>query len=304
MGHTGTLDPFASGILLVGWGEGTKLLNAFEGLDKTYRAKFVFGMSSDSCDPTGVLSEGDPELNSNIEKFLFPLSKDAAQSQKCLDQLVGIHDQTPPLASAVHLNGMRGHELFRKSQESPELRQQLEKEILKKSKQIQILECRHNKIEFEQVQGPLSENSRGNLVQKWTWDFSIKVSKGSYIRALARDIPEKIWGLGPGMLGSLVRTQVGPWDWPDGYSKEKPYLLNQPLQLSKFFCQTTLSYEEAGALESGGRVLPSIIDRLKLMPLSEANPGMPFLLTHEDGIQAWLKPNGEVGRVFLSNPLA
>lgn len=106
MGHAGTLDPFATGLMLVGYEEGTKELTSLTKQDKTYIAHVQFGVQTDTGDCTGkVLLRSD-------EVHLQPV-----QIQEALIRLVGTHAYIPPKYSAIKISGKKLYEYARNNQE-------------------------------------------------------------------------------------------------------------------------------------------------------------------------------------------
>jgi tRNA pseudouridine55 synthase len=104
VGHTGTLDKFATGLLIVAVGKGLKTVPLFEGMDKCYEAVFRFGQETETLDPEGaVVAEGPvptrEELEAALPRFRGPIM------------------QAPPTYSAVHIDGKRAHELVRSGHE-------------------------------------------------------------------------------------------------------------------------------------------------------------------------------------------
>ena len=151
VGHTGTLDPEAEGVLLVCAGKGTRLCDMLTDTDKTYRAVLLLGVETDTEDMTGtVLRTAD----------VSGLTEE--EVKKAVLSFVGEYEQVPPMYSALKVNGKRLYELAREG-----------KTIERKSRRIQI-----HGIEIESVKLP-------EVV------FSVSCSKGTYIRSLCRDIGEK-----------------------------------------------------------------------------------------------------------------
>lgn len=171
VGHTGTLDPMATGVLPILLGRATALSNLLLDADKRYIATIKLGVTTDTEDITGtVLTENtvnitDDALNRTLEKF------------------VGVIKQRPPMYSAIKKDGVRLYALARKGEtvDIPE-------------REIEIFSI--NLLE------PLnSENC---------FKIDVHVSKGTYIRSLARDIGESL-GCGA-VLTSLCRTYAGGFD--------------------------------------------------------------------------------------------
>ena len=107
-GHTGTLDPFATGLLLVALGRATRLIRFVPSGPKVYEATISFGTATDSDDATGVVVESAPA----------PVD---AMARDAIGQLTGTIEQLPPSFSARHVDGRRAYELARKG-ETPDLR--------------------------------------------------------------------------------------------------------------------------------------------------------------------------------------
>lgn len=203
VGHAGTLDPFATGLLIVGVGrEATKKLDEFKELPKTYLATIRLGATSDTDDRDGKITpchceyplmpigESGYEAISCAEKksgIASPRLKTArndkpsvAQIKKTLKKFLGEQEQIPPMYSAKKIQGKKMYELARAG-----------KTIERKPNQIQIYDIKL--IDYEWP----------NLTIK------INCSKGTYIRALARDIGE---ALGTGAYcDQLRRTKIGDY---------------------------------------------------------------------------------------------
>ncbi len=168
IGHCGTLDPLAQGVLVVCIGKATKLSSMFMRLDKEYIAKMVLGQKTDTDDITGRIIKKEKSVYVNN-----------AQVQEVITAFTGKIQQVPPSVSAIKHNGSPLYKLYRKGiVVIPEVRKVLIKEI-------EIL-C----INIPYV------------------EFRVVCSKGTYVRALCRDIGEK---LGCGAVQTeLKRTRV--WD--------------------------------------------------------------------------------------------
>lgn len=165
IGHTGTLDPFAEGILLVGVNKGLKVVKLLNYKDKEYIAKVKLGIKTDTLDITGnILEEKKEELN---KEELAPVLK----------SFIGDYSYEVPIYSAIKVNGKKLYEYARNNQKV---------ELPIKDSYIYDIKL----IDFK-------ENS---------FTFSVKVSNGTYIRALVRDISKKLNKLMT--LEELTRTKV------------------------------------------------------------------------------------------------
>jgi len=175
IGHAGTLDPFASGLLLVGIGEATKLLKHYVGLNKTYEAVLRLGAESDTYDRTGRISKSQFSLASKIPE---------TKIQKILQSFIGKQKQIPPMYSAKKVDGKKLYELARKG-----------KNIKREPAEIEVYDIKLKSYAL-------------NLA---TCTFS--VSSGTYIRTLAHDIGKKL-GHGA-YLEELKRTTIGGFKLKD-----------------------------------------------------------------------------------------
>jgi tRNA pseudouridine55 synthase len=175
VGHAGTLDPFASGVLLVCTGAATKQVESLMGLEKEYIAELELGKTTDTYDRTGVvLSESDARLI------------DAAKLQNALKEFEGEILQTPPMYSAIKVQGRRLYALARRGET-----------IERAPRKIRI-----HKLEILSFDNPNVK-------------IRIACSKGTYIRALAHDLGARL-GCGA-HLQSLVRTRIGPHKLEDAW---------------------------------------------------------------------------------------
>lgn len=166
IGHHGTLDPFASGLLLVGVGEATKFFQFVDDSKKTYEATLMLGVKTDTLDHTGktVSSEAVPDLC--LEEI-----------KAALHFFLGKIKQTPPMYSAIKIDGKKMYDLARQGIE-----------VDRKVREVEIFD-----LELLDWQTPLLR-------------IRATVSRGTYIRVLAEQIAEKLGTLAH--LVSLVRTNL------------------------------------------------------------------------------------------------
>ena len=156
VGHGGTLDPFAEGVLIIGTGRDTKLLTIITAEDKSYTATIQLGEMTNTLDTEGDI----------IETKLVPeLSQDKVE--QVLNSFLGRSFQTPPMYSAKKVNGQRLYKLARKNIE-----------VKREPVEIQIKD-----INLDDFNGS-------------TITFSSICSKGTYIRVLGKDIAEKLGTVG------------------------------------------------------------------------------------------------------------
>jgi tRNA pseudouridine55 synthase len=169
MGHLGTLDPFASGVVVVAFGQAVRYAQFALRLDKTYRARLWLGDETDTLDPTGKVVESSP-VPSDWKDRLTNIR----------DRFIGEIEQMPPAFSAKQVDGKRAYNSARRGEA-----------VALKPARITILE-----LEFS--------DWGDNYV-----DFTCRVSSGTYIRSLGRDLAKAIGTTGH--LVGLERTSVGPF---------------------------------------------------------------------------------------------
>lgn len=170
IGHTGTLDPEAVGVLPVCLGSGTKLCDMLTDWDKEYIATLRLGVVTDTQDMSGrVLSQCDTNRLASVAE---------EQVRDVIMGFVGDYDQIPPMYSALKVDGKKLYELARAG-----------KEVERKPRRVRVKEIEICKIELPMVK------------------MRVVCSKGTYIRTLCHDIGSKL-GCG-GAMESLVRSRVG-----------------------------------------------------------------------------------------------
>jgi tRNA pseudouridine55 synthase len=167
VGHAGTLDPLATGLMIICTGKATKEIESYQGLDKEYVAKFYLGATTPSSD-----------LETEVDKTFPTEHIDLKLISKVLQDFKGESFQIPPVFSAKRIQGKRAYEFARKGEELA-MRPQL-----------------INISELEVLDFDLPE-----LILR------INCSKGTYIRALARDIGKALDS--GAYLASLRRTKIG-----------------------------------------------------------------------------------------------
>ena len=156
VGHGGTLDPFAEGVLVIATGKDTKQLTKITGTDKSYIATIKLGEITNTLDTEGIIIEKKEIPSINDDKII-----------KVLNTFLGETRQIPPMFSAKKIGGKRLYELARKNIEVKR------ESVLVDIKQIALLDYSTEKI-----------------------SFSVTSSKGTYIRVLGKDIAEKLGTVG------------------------------------------------------------------------------------------------------------
>ncbi len=184
VGHAGTLDPFATGLLIIGVGEATKQLSNYMGLDKTYEATARLGATSTTFDPEGTITEIVVEARHGA-----PLQK----IENALDKFRGGYEQKAPIFSAKKIAGKKLYELARNGKATEEMRPR---------KNVTIHEL---------------------TVLNYAWPylkFRVRCSSGTYVRSLADDLGREL-GCGAYLI-ELRRTAIG--DFVIGVRSSYPHL--------------------------------------------------------------------------------
>lgn len=172
MGHAGTLDPLATGLLIIGVGEATKELSRYMGLAKEYEVLIEFGKVSTTYDGDGRIQDTGYRIqggNREIEREKF---------KEVLKQFMGEIPQMPPQFSAKRVNGRRAYDLARRGEQAA---------------------LKPVKVFIENIE-----------ILEWNWPFArlrVRCGKGTYIRSLAHDLGEAL-GCG-GYVKELRRTRIG-----------------------------------------------------------------------------------------------
>ena len=185
VGHAGTLDPLAEGVLPVCVGPATRLATYLSGHDKRYVVRIAFGISTETDD-----SEGAPLHQAEVPEKL----SNESFARRFVEGLVGQHRQLPPAYSAVKVQGVKACDAARKGHI-----------IDLKPREVEVYEAALIGMGSGYVQP--GQNDPSQIRDLLWWDVEFSVSKGTYIRSLARDI-----GLAlscPAHVTSLRRTQVG-----------------------------------------------------------------------------------------------
>lgn len=193
VGHAGTLDPFATGLLVILLGDACARATEFLKLDKTYEATFRLGQTSSTGDPEGVITKiersEDREIGEGTEKAVSNTIPTREAVLGALKGLTGHIEQTPPVFSAIKVNGERAYNLARKGHEVT---------MLPRTVTIYELE----------------------LLNYTYPDVTVRtaVSSGTYIRTLAEDVGRAL-GTGAYCL-ALRRIQVGSMTIDDAFTVE------------------------------------------------------------------------------------
>ena len=240
VGHAGTLDPMASGVLVLLFGEATKLSAHLTAADKTYRAVVSFGRATDTLDAEGRVVAEAP---------LSPGGLDRAELEAALAAEKARSLQVPPLFSAISVGGKRAHRVGRSG----------------------------GSVELDPRPVSVRELSLVSLSNAEAC-VELRVSKGYYVRALARDLGEHL-GI-PAHLSELRRLASGCFSIDEAVA----WPLAEPAPL-------------AGLTDSARRALP--VATLTIEGATRARRGQPldrscFGEHPEVGLAAWIAPSGEL----------
>ncbi len=199
-GHTGSLDPMATGVLPICFGEATKFSQYLLNAQKSYHAVIVLGATSDTDD-----ADGNVVWKSGVSHV------DDTDIMQQLESLVGKQMQVPPMYSALKVDGQRLYDLAREG-----------KEVDREAREVTVYDLALQKIErstFDQLTlcSPLNSDDvpKSEAIEV---EITVSVSKGTYIRSLAAELGERL-GVG-GFLGSLTRTAVGSFELEQTASME------------------------------------------------------------------------------------
>lgn len=169
VGHAGTLDPLATGLMIICTGKLTKQIETLMGMDKEYVAAVTLGSTTPSYD-----------LETEPDRFFETGHLTAEGLEAALTGFLGVQMQTPPLFSAIRVNGKRAYEHARKGSDM----------------ELQQREVEFKELELITFNPPVAQ-------------IRILCSKGTYIRSFANDLGKAVES--GGHLSALVRTAIGPF---------------------------------------------------------------------------------------------
>lgn len=175
VGHTGTLDPAASGLLLVCIGRATRLVRFLQEGTKVYTGRFMLGVTTDTLDATGA------------ETGRKPCGSGREAIARAMESLVGTISQTPPMASAIKTGGRRLYDLARGGES-----------VEREPRPVHV--SRFGLTAFEEGDFP-------------GVDFEVECGKGTYVRSLVADVGDRL-GCGAHLV-DLRRTKNGPYTLDD-----------------------------------------------------------------------------------------
>ena len=197
VGHTGTLDPNATGVLPLLIGKGTQISKYIINHDKVYEAVLQLGTKTDTADVEGKIIE---------EKTVTERALEKENIEKVLEELTGEQEQIPPMYSAIKINGKKLYEYARKGET-----------IEVKPRTINIYKLELINIDKEKKQ----------------IEFRIHCSKGTYIRTVCENVAERLETVG--YMKELKRTQVGEFKIEDSISIEELEEKKECITIEEYF---------------------------------------------------------------------
>ena len=258
VGHAGTLDPMATGVLVVGFGNATRLLNVIVEHDKTYEATIRLGQRTTTDDADGEIVSTRPAP---------AMSREALQA--VVDaQFTGTIEQVPNTYSAIKINGQRAYDLARDGQEV-RLKARpvtIHEFAVLDARPVLVASGEDRSGDALEGRTPEGGESRDGSVPALDVDVRVACSAGTYIRALARDLGEAL-GVG-GHLTRLRRTRVGR------------YRAEDPRTVTAHTEQRTFTTRDGETVTRSRAVLDASGDELaaRALPMVEAaSAAMPVI---------------------------
>ncbi|ANG85378.1 tRNA pseudouridine(55) synthase TruB [Microbacterium aurantiacum] len=236
VGHAGTLDPMATGLLVVGVDAATRLLTYVVGLGKTYEGTIRLGQATTTDD-----ADGEQTAQTDASSLT------ASQIEAALQPLRGVISQVPSTFSAIKVEGRRAYDLARAGEE-----------VHLKAREVTV-----SRLDV------VAERRHGVVVDL---DVVVDCSSGTYIRALARDLGSAL-GVG-GHLTALRRTRIGPFSVSDAVHLDdigRDRLRTSAAAAAEVLGRFDVTGEEARDLRHGKR-LSGAAERLPSSPIAAVDP--------------------------------
>jgi len=247
VGHTGTLDPFATGLLVALVGSATRCARYFNGLSKRYTATFAFGTQTDTDDSTGTV----------VHTARLP---ELGEVHRALDAFRGTFEQLPPSYSAVHVDGRRAHEIARSGGQPA---------VIRRAVTVSALVVGDVRID-------------GGTVREAELD--IECSAGTYIRSIARDLGATLGSAAH--VSVLRRTAIGPFDLGRATAAEQLEFPGDLHDLATVLLEIPgiepleVGSEAARLVRNGRRLDPRRMDGESIRRAREAGEDARHLIVH------------------------
>lgn len=246
VGHTGTLDPLATGVLTICVGKATKIVELLTNHDKEYIAEITLGITSDTLDITGNITK---EVN---------CYKTEEEIKSVLSSMNGIYEQEVPIYSAVKIKGKKLYEYARNNEEV-ELPKRLVN--IKELSLISDIKYEDNKVKFK---------------------FKCLVSKGTYIRSLINDIATNLNTIG--LMSSLIRTKLGDFNIEECVNIEEfinnKYELKSITEVLTNYKSITANKELEEELKNG-KIIDNIYESSEILFINENNEPIALYKTYD-----------------------
>jgi tRNA pseudouridine55 synthase len=248
VGHAGTLDPDATGVLVVGLGRATRLLQFQSGLSKSYTAEVVLGVATSTLDAAGQITGRWDQRHVTL-----------AEARRAADDLTGTIRQTPPMVSAVKVGGRRLHQLARQGVE-----------VERASREVTVSRFSVNLASSD----PTTPDTEGAGP---VFSVVVECSSGTYVRSLAADLGAALGG--GAHLRRLRRIAVGPWteDKATSLASLTRRHVVPPVAALPWLRRVVVDHVRAGEVVNG-----RVLDRDVLAPLGATGDG-PWLVVGPDG---------------------
>jgi len=249
IGHAGTLDPLATGLLMAAAGKATRLLSHVEGAGKEYLVALRAGVRTDTLDLDGrILSES-------------PASWDGVDWEQLSRPFLGRTSQVPPAFSAISVGGVRSYERARKGEDV-------------------VLAPREVTIDsIEPVPGPSPLAGTGWAPGDAT--LRVRCSKGTYVRSLVRDLGERA-GFGAS-VSALRRTAIGPWRLPDAWTDPTETPVVVPVARMFDWPRFTVRPEDLKRLSNGNDIPADMEPGPLVLALGSDGIALAFGRVEDDG---------------------
>jgi tRNA pseudouridine55 synthase len=252
VGHAGTLDPMATGVLVLGFGNGTRLLQYITEGNKSYLATMILGSSTVTDDFEGKV------ITQATDNQIRAITDDDIRKE--LEKMRGNIMQRPSSVSAVKVDGLRAHARIRAGEE-----------FILPAREVRI-----SQLDVNEVRRPVD----GSRIEV---DISVSCGAGTFIRAIARDCGDRL-GIG-GYLSVLRRTQVAPFDLGQAMTVEVLKSEDfEPLTIAEVAAGTfqlrEVSWEESVELSFGR---PLTVNETASITAAMAGEELLALLQNRDG---------------------
>jgi len=270
VGHAGTLDPDATGVLIVGLGRATRLLQFLTGLPKSYTAEVVLGVATTTLDAAG-------EVTGRWDQRHVTL----AEARRAAEDLTGQIWQVPPMVSALKVGGRRLHQLARQGVE-----------VERRPRQVTV--SRFSVGSSADSDAPDALAGTDQLAGSGpVFRIEVECSSGTYIRSLAADLGTSLGG--GAHLRRLRRTAVGPWgeDLAVALESLSAAEVISPTAALPFLDAVVVDEGRAGEIVNGRVLSRDVFDALGASgegPWPVIGPGGMLLAVYEQHADGLVKP--------------